>query len=95
MWEWTLVSNFKYNEDEMLNEVTEYIASTYQGHYVGQGEIQTTDVWNTLGSAGTTTRDTAIKYLMRYGKKGGYNKKDLFKAIHYIVLLNYFTEDKE
>ena len=52
-------------------------------------------MWNTLGSAGTTTRDTAIKYLMRYGKKGGYNKKDLFKAIHYIVLLNYFTEDKE
>tara|TARA_B100000131_G_C17773490_1_gene474307 strand:- start:199 stop:576 length:378 start_codon:yes stop_codon:yes gene_type:complete len=85
---------FRYNEDEMLNEVLEYIKTTYQGHYVGKEEIQTTDVWHTLGSAMTTTRDTAIKYLMRYGKKGGYNKKDLLKAIHYIVLLSYFTEDE-
>ncbi len=29
----------------------------------------------------------AIKYLMRYGKKKGRNEKDLYKAIHYIVLL--------
>ena len=29
----------------------------------------------------------AIKYLMRYGKKQGRNEKDLYKAIHYIVLL--------
>lgn len=85
---------FRYNEDKMLKEVLEYIKTTYQGHYVGKEEIQTTDVWHTLGSAMTTTRDTAIKYLMRYGKKGGYNKKDLLKAIHYIVLLSYFTEDE-
>ena len=61
---------------------------------VGKEDIQTTDVWHTLGSAATTTRDTAIKYLMRYGKKGGYNKKDLYKAIDYIVLLNLFTESE-
>ena len=85
---------FKYNEEEMLNDVIEYIRTTYQGHYVGKEDIQTTDVWHTLGSAATTTRDTAIKYLMRYGKKGGYNKKDLYKAIHYIVLLNHFTESE-
>jgi len=29
----------------------------------------------------------AIKYLCRYGKKDGKNRKDLLKAIHYIVLL--------
>ena len=85
---------FKYNEDEMLNDVIDYIRTTYKGHYVGKEDIQTTDVWHTLGSAATTTRDTAIKYLMRYGKKGGYNKKDLYKAIHYIVLLNHFTESE-
>jgi len=51
-------------------------------------------VWHTLGSVDTTCRDTAIKYLMRYGKKDGYNKKDLMKAVHYIVLLNHFTESK-
>ena len=29
----------------------------------------------------------AIKYLCRYGKKNGKNRKDLLKAIHYIILL--------
>ncbi len=29
----------------------------------------------------------AIKYLCRFGKKDGRNRKDLLKAIHYIVLL--------
>ena len=27
-----------------------------------------------------------MKYLWRYGKKDGNNKKDLMKALHYIVL---------
>jgi hypothetical protein len=35
----------------------------------------------------------AIKYLCRYGKKDGKNRKDLLKAIHYIVLL-MSSEDK-
>ena len=36
----------------------------------------------------------AIKYLARYGKKNGKNRKDLLKAIHYIVLL-MSGEDQE
>ena len=36
----------------------------------------------------------AIKYLCRYGKKAGKNRKDLLKAIHYIVLL-MSSEDKD
>jgi len=85
--------NYRYNEDKFLAEVVDYVASTYQGHYVGGGQYQTVDIWNTLGSASTTCRDIAIKYLMRYGKKGGNNKKDLLKAIHYIILLNHFTQE--
>jgi hypothetical protein len=84
---------YRYSEDKFLAEVVDYVASTYQGHYVGGGQYQTVDIWNTLGSASTTCRDTAIKYLMRYGKKGGNNKKDLLKAIHYIILLNHFTQE--
>ena len=82
---------FKYREDIFTDDVKEYISSTYNQHYVGKKELQTIDVWETLGSVDTTCRDTAIKYLMRYGKKGGYNKKDLLKAMHYIILLAYFT----
>lgn len=89
------LTKYRYKEDTFLAEVLKYIETTYAGHYVGKEEIQTTDVWHTLGSADTTTRDTAIKYLMRYGKKDGYNRKDLLKAIHYIVLLAHFTEDKQ
>jgi hypothetical protein len=79
------------NEKKFLKEVEKYIDSTYNQHYVGKKEVQTIDVWETLGSIDTTCRDTAIKYLMRYGKKGGHNRKDLLKAVHYIVLLAHFT----
>ena len=84
---------YRYTEDKFLEEVQDYVAGTYKGHYVGGGEYQTVDIWNTLGSAATTCRDTAIKYLMRYGKKDGYNKKDLLKAVHYITLLNHYTQE--
>lgn len=86
---------YRFREDEVLDEALAYIHGTYAQHYVGKEEIQTIDVWDSLGSVDTTARDTAIKYLMRYGKKDGYNKKDLLKAIHYIVLLYHFTQPKE
>ena len=81
----------RFNEGKFLKEVEKYIKGTYDQHYVGKKEVQTIDVWETLGSIDTTCRDTAIKYLMRYGKKGGHNRKDLLKAVHYIVLLAHFT----
>jgi hypothetical protein len=81
--------DYKYKEDVALKKVTDYINSTYGQHYVGNGDIQTVDFWESLGSLETTCRDTAIKYLARYGKKGGRNEKDLLKAIHYIVLMMY------
>jgi hypothetical protein len=81
----------RFSEDKFLEDVRNYIERTYNQHYVGKKEIQTIDVWETLGSVDTTCRDTAIKYLMRYGKKGGHNRKDLLKAVHYIILLAHFT----
>ena len=80
----------RFNEDKFIKEVEKYIKGTYDQHYVGKKEVQTIDVWETLGSIDTTCRDTAIKYLMRYGKKGGHNRKDLLKAVHYIVLLDQY-----
>ena len=43
----------------------------------------------------TTSRDTAIKYLARYGKKGGKNRKDIMKAMHYCVLMLYALDLEE
>ena len=83
---------FKYKEDVIINKVIKYIASTYGEHYAGNNGTQVIDLWDSLGSLGTTSRDTAIKYLSRYGKKEGYNEKDLLKAVHYIVLMMYAAE---
>lgn len=80
---------YKYEEDKAMAKIREYINSTYGQHYVGNGDIQTVDFWESLGSLETTCRDTAIKYLARYGKKGGRNPKDLLKAVHYIILMMY------
>jgi hypothetical protein len=80
---------FKFNEGQIMAELEDYLASTYSQHYVGTNEVQTVDVWEANGSLSTTARDNAIKYLMRYGKKEGKNRKDLLKTMHYIVLMMY------
>ena len=85
---------YKYNEDQIMKDVAEYIQSTYGQHYVGNRDIQTVDVWDSLGIAGQMSQGTAIKYLMRFCRKDGVNRKDLMKAMHYIILLTHFT-DKE
>jgi hypothetical protein len=78
---------YKYSELSTLTEIKGYIKSTYSEHYTNQNnEVQTLDVWKARGSMTDSCIDTTIKYLMRYGRKGGKNKKDLLKAIHYLVL---------
>lgn len=87
--------DYKYNEGSIVQDLADYIDSTYGQHYVGNKEIQTVDFWESLGSLDTTARDTAIKYLARYGKKNGKNRKDLLKAMHYIVLMLYIHDKEE
>lgn len=79
---------FKYSEEEIVNDLYQYLKSTYGEHYTTNAEdsIQCFDAWIAMGDATPTFRNTAIKYLWRYGKKNGNNKKDLMKALHYIVL---------
>jgi hypothetical protein len=86
--------NYKYDEGDILKEITDYVNSTYNQHYVQGDDLQIIDVWKSLGSLDTTARDTAIKYLGRFGKKDGYNRKDLLKAIHYIILMMHDTKDE-
>ena len=83
---------FKYSEDEIINDVKEYIASTYSAHYTSKGsQIQTLDLIESIGDAESFCRANAIKYLSRFGKKNGKSKFDLFKAMHYCTLLYYFS----
>ncbi len=92
----------KYNEDKILKEIGEYIANTYGEHYSTTKEgMQVQDMLRHLDIDKDFCQANAIKYLCRYGKKDGKNRKDLLKAIHYIVLLldsesntHYFSEGK-
>lgn len=87
----------KYSEKETLKELDEYISSTYMGHYTtgsdpaGSNRVQTLDLIESIGDAEAFCRSNAIKYLSRFGKKNGRNKRDLLKALHYVVLLYHFA----
>jgi hypothetical protein len=83
---------YKYSEDQYIQDIQDYVDSTYGQHYVNDG-IQVVDVWQARGTLDTTAADTAIKYIMRYGKKDGKNRKDLLKAVHYIMLMMYADDN--
>ena len=81
----------KYQEDKTLKDLTEYVNTTYGGHYTSdQGDnVQTLDIIESVGDAKSFCRSNAIKYLTRYEKKGQ-AKRDILKAAHYCLLLYYF-----
>ena len=85
---------FRYNEDETLAEVMEYIVGTYSEHY-GDQNIQIQDVFDQMGISEAFTRGAAMKYLFRFGKKDGKNRKDLLKCIHYCCLLYHYAFKSE
>ena len=87
---------FKYDEDKILNEVKEYIESTYGEHYAGGGKnIQIQDVFEQMDISEEFSRCCAMKYLFRFGKKNGKNRKDLLKCMHYVCLLYHYSFGSE
>lgn len=87
--------NYKYKEGQIIKDFKDYIDSTYGEHYNTDGNIQAFDAWIALGNADTSFRDTAIKYLWRYGKKNGLNKKDILKVMHYCIMMLYLDHYKD
>lgn len=86
-------SFWKYNEGKILREVESYLSSTYNSHYVNSdSKIQTLDLIDSIGDAEAFCRSNAIKYLSRFGKKDGKNRKDILKVIHYAFLLYHFAD---
>ena len=85
----------KYDEKESLKEIEDYIQSTYGEHYVGKNEFQIQDLLHSIDVAVPFCQGNAMKYLARFGKKKGFNRLDLLKAVHYIILLMHFTESEK
>ena len=80
---------YKYDEDKILKQVAEYIDTTYQGHYVGEDNVQSLDLILATGHATGFNVGNILKYGSRYGKKRGYNRDDLLKVIHYAIFELY------
>ena len=81
----------KYGEDKGIADLKDYVSSTYSGHYTSRNNnVQTLDLIQSVGDAESFCRSNAIKYLSRYDKKGQ-AKKDILKAMHYCLLLYYFS----
>lgn len=77
--------NYTFNEDKLLDEIKAYIDSTYSQHY-SMGKIQSTEFILDSGHGIGFAVGNIIKYAQRYGKKDGYNRKDLLKVIHYAII---------
>ena len=77
--------DYAFNEDELLDEMQEYIDSTYSAHY-SQNQYQSTEIIEDMGHGLGFAIGNVIKYCQRYGKKNGYNRDDLKKVIHYGII---------
>jgi hypothetical protein len=89
-------TKYKYKEDQIIADFHAYIDKTYGQHYMTEEQnIECFDVWLALGESMPTFRNTAIKYLWRYGKKHGSNKDDLLKVLHYVIMMLYVDHYKE
>ncbi|MEK9699406.1 MAG: DUF3310 domain-containing protein [Candidatus Poseidoniales archaeon] len=82
---------WKYNEEEIVKELLEYIRGTYKQHYAANDEnIQTLDFIEAAHKDGEAfCRDNILKYTSRYDKKGTADR-DIMKIQHYSVLLKFF-----
>jgi hypothetical protein len=87
--------NYKYNEGDLLREITQYINATYGEHY-SQNQYQATEFIIDGGHGIGFTVGNILKYAQRYGHKGTPEdwRKDLLKVIHYAIIAMH-VHDKE
>jgi hypothetical protein len=89
---------YRYSEDEILKELKEYIDATYGEHY-SRRKFQASEFIFDTGHGVGFTVGNIMKYAQRYGKKDGFNRRDILKILHYAVMLlhvhdTYIEEEK-
>ena len=85
-------TRFKYSEERILKELTDYISATYNQHYsAGDDKVQTLDLIEACGDGESFCRSNILKYASRYDKKGT-ARRDIMKILHYAVLLMHFND---
>ena len=87
--------NYKRNEGKIIEEIKAYVDATYGQHYAGHSGRDVCDDWEDMGIAKEAYMSNIQKYVKRFGKKEGFNRKDVLKWIHYsIFLLNEMEREQ-
>ena len=84
--------NYVFNEEKILEEIKNGIDETYSSHYA-QNKIQSTEFIADAGHGEGFCIGNIIKYAQRYGKKGGFNRSDLTKVAHYVIIMLYLHDN--
>lgn len=83
---------YTFDEDAYVRELIQYVHATYGEHY--SGKYQATDMIIDSGHGTGFCVGSIMKYAKRYGKKGGYNRKDILKILHYgLILLHVHDQE--
>jgi len=79
--------NYKFNEDNLVKELMNYVDQTYDQHYATD-KYQATDVIIDSGHGTGFCLGNVIKYAKRYGNKGTPSdaRKDILKILHYALI---------
>ena len=79
---------YKFDEDKACKELLDYINTTYNAHY-STDKYQATDMIIDAGHGEGFCMGNIMKYAKRYGRKGGKNRADLMKILHYGIIMLY------
>ena len=86
-------TDYKFNEGALIEELQAYIDKTYEGHY-SKNNFQSTEFIIDCDHGMGFALGNVLKYTQRYGKKDGYNRKDLLKILHYTLIALYVHDEK-
>ena len=85
---------YKYSEDQILDELKMYIDGTYNAHY-SHNKFQATEFIMDSGHGEGFCIGNILKYAQRYGKKNGKDRNDLLKVIHYGIMALHNHDNTE
>jgi hypothetical protein len=88
--------DWKYNEEELIQEFKDYVESTYDQHY-SQNKYQATEIAIEAGHGTGFCIGNILKYAQRYGRKGtaAESRKDIMKIMHYALIQLYIHDNYE
>ena len=77
--------DYKFNEDKLIAEFQKYVDTTYKGHY-SKNNFQASEFIMHCGHGMGFFMGNVLKYAQMYGKKGGTNRQDILKILHYALM---------